>query len=102
MSFQAPFKYLALVLAAAGYAVAEPTRPGLTYLYSLNGTLGEPFTTGVGPHGTRAVLTVLGGPFSGPNISGKQHTLTVRRHLLAGAYKNYRTGASYRCRLGHR
>ncbi|KAK6220114.1 hypothetical protein QIS74_05616 [Colletotrichum tabaci] len=71
MSFQATFKYLALALAAAGYAVAEPTRPGLTYLYSLNGTLGEPFTTGAGPHGTRAVLTVLGGPFSGPNISGQ-------------------------------
>ncbi|OLN85470.1 UPF0311 protein-like protein 1, partial [Colletotrichum chlorophyti] len=63
-------KYLALAIAAAGRVVAEPSIPGLTYLYSLNGTLGESFTTGIGPHGTRAVLPVLGGPFSGPRVSG--------------------------------
>ncbi|KAJ4294943.1 hypothetical protein N0V88_005182 [Collariella sp. IMI 366227] len=51
--------------------VRAPAAPGLTYLYSVNCTLASPIPVGTGPHGTRLVIPIIGGTFSGPNLSGK-------------------------------
>ncbi|KAK4149242.1 hypothetical protein C8A00DRAFT_38163 [Chaetomidium leptoderma] len=50
---------------------ATPAAPGLTYLYSLTCTLGQALDVGKGPHGTRTVIPITGGTFSGPRLSGK-------------------------------
>jgi hypothetical protein len=39
-------------------------------LYSLNCTLGPSIAVGSGPHGTRTVIPITGGTFSGPRLSG--------------------------------
>ncbi|KAK3346036.1 hypothetical protein B0T25DRAFT_506159 [Lasiosphaeria hispida] len=49
---------------------AALTPPSLTHLYSLNCTLGAPLPVGAGPHGTRIVLPITGGTFTGPRLSG--------------------------------
>lgn len=63
------------VLVSLGSAVCQttdktPAAPGLTYLYSLNCTLANPIQVGRGPHGTRVVIPITGGTFSGPKMSG--------------------------------
>ncbi|KAK4040423.1 hypothetical protein C8A01DRAFT_15704 [Parachaetomium inaequale] len=67
--------FIALLLgisaSAASCAAATPKAPGLTYLYSLNCTLGVSLPVGAGPHGTRTVIPIVGGTFSGPRMSGK-------------------------------
>ncbi|KAK4446115.1 hypothetical protein QBC34DRAFT_271774, partial [Podospora aff. communis PSN243] len=50
---------------------AVPKVPGLTFLYSLNCTLGESLAVGNVPDGNRVVIPITGGTFSGPRISGK-------------------------------
>ncbi|KAK4139701.1 uncharacterized protein C8A04DRAFT_40492 [Dichotomopilus funicola] len=62
---------LILGLAASVASAATPATPGLTYLYSLNCTLGAALSVGAGPHGTRTVIPITGGTFSGPKLSGK-------------------------------
>jgi hypothetical protein len=52
-----------------------PAAPGLTYLYSLNCTLGPSIQVGGGPHGTRVVIPIIGGTFSGPQLSGTNYGL---------------------------
>ena len=47
-----------------------PAAPGLTFLYSLNCTLAPPILVGAGPHGSRVVIPIIGGTFSGPKLSG--------------------------------
>ncbi|GAB1317014.1 Scytalone dehydratase [Madurella fahalii] len=64
------------LLSSAGLTLGQgqanaPTAPGLTFLYSLNCTLGTPLTVGGGPHGNRVVIPIVGGSFSGPRLSGK-------------------------------
>lgn len=54
---------------AAGHA-KTPAAPGLTFLYSLNCTLGPTINVGSGPHGTRNVIPITGGTFAGPKLSG--------------------------------
>ncbi|KAL2151676.1 hypothetical protein VTH82DRAFT_6774 [Thermothelomyces myriococcoides] len=65
--------FIGLLLGLVGSAVAAdtPAAPGLTYLYSLNCTLGQALPVGAGPHGTRTVIPITGGSFSGPRLSGK-------------------------------
>lgn len=61
------------LLSSAGLASGQantPAAPGLTYLYSLNCTLGTAITVGGGPHGSRVVIPITGGSFSGPRLSG--------------------------------
>lgn len=61
-------------LALVGLGVGQtepPAAPGLTFLYSLNCTLGAPIPVGKGPHGTRLVIPIVGGSFSGPRLSGR-------------------------------
>lgn len=48
-----------------------PAPPGLTYLYTLNCTLEEPYLIGAGPRGYRVALPITGGYFNGPRMSGK-------------------------------
>lgn len=64
--------FIGLLLGLVGSAVAAdtPAAPGLTYLYSLNCTLGQALPVGAGPHGTRTVIPITGGSFSGPRLSG--------------------------------
>jgi hypothetical protein len=64
--------FISLLLSTAlafGHA-KTPAAPGLTYLYSLNCTLADPVLVGQGPHGTRVVIPIVGGSFSGPKLSG--------------------------------
>ena len=56
----------------AGVQAATPTPPTLTYLYSLNCTLGTSINVGTGPHGTRTVIPITGGTFAGPRLSGER------------------------------
>ncbi|KAL2165661.1 hypothetical protein VTG60DRAFT_4065 [Thermothelomyces hinnuleus] len=63
------FLGLLLGLAASAAAADTPAAPGLTYLYSLNCTLGQALPVGAGPHGTRTVIPITGGTFSGPRLS---------------------------------
>lgn len=58
-------------LAQARGQVKTPAAPGLTFLYSLNCTLAPPIPVGGGPHGTRLVIPIVGGTFSGPRLSGR-------------------------------
>ncbi|KAK3322634.1 hypothetical protein B0H66DRAFT_473336 [Apodospora peruviana] len=60
-----------LALFARPAESATPKSPGLTYLYSLNCTLGTSIPVGAGPHGDRVVIPITGGTFSGPKLSGK-------------------------------
>lgn len=58
------------LLATAVSGLTTPTPPGLEFLYSLNCTLGERFSTGVGPYGDVRVIPITGGTFEGPKIKG--------------------------------
>ncbi len=68
---------LALLLSFSAAACASqhvdpkpPAAPSLTFLYSLNCTLAPPVLVGAGPHGSRVVIPIIGGTFSGPKLSG--------------------------------
>ncbi|KAK1830943.1 hypothetical protein QBC39DRAFT_233231, partial [Podospora conica] len=52
-----------------------PKTPKLTFLYSLNCTLGQSLDVGPSPVGTRVVIPITGGTFAGPKIKGKVHNL---------------------------
>ncbi|KAK3693180.1 hypothetical protein B0T22DRAFT_504698 [Podospora appendiculata] len=60
-----------LALPSYSTPTATPTPPSLTYLYSLNCTLGTAIQIGAGPHGNRVAIPITGGTFSGPKLSGK-------------------------------
>ncbi|KAK5652014.1 hypothetical protein OQA88_10917 [Cercophora sp. LCS_1] len=63
-------------LSLAGFTTAQtPTPPPLTYLYTVNATLGAALPVGNSPRGNRAVIPITGGSFKGPAISGKVHNL---------------------------
>jgi hypothetical protein len=69
---------LAFSAAAKGQADKKPpAAPGLSYLYSLNCTLAPPIAVGSGPHGTRTVIPIVGGTFSGPKLNGIWHPATI-------------------------
>ncbi|KAK0728847.1 hypothetical protein B0T26DRAFT_739059 [Lasiosphaeria miniovina] len=63
-----------LVLAGLASATAispkPPKAPGLTYLYTVNITGGDLYEVGAGPRGTRIVVPILSGSFSGPKFKG--------------------------------
>lgn len=65
--FTLPLTLLAL---AATALAAEPAPPKFTYLFSVNLTFAAPITIGSVPYGTRDLLTISGGTFSGPKLSG--------------------------------
>lgn len=70
-------------------SAATPATPGLTYLYSLNCTLGQALPVGAGPHGTRTVIPITGGTFSGPKMSGMPPSSLKARDVVEagiGAY----------------
>ncbi|KAJ4420295.1 hypothetical protein N0V85_000644 [Neurospora sp. IMI 360204] len=54
-----------------GAVAAVPAPPGLSFLYSLNCTLGTQIPVGTGPRGTRIVIPIVGGTFQGPKLKGK-------------------------------
>lgn len=60
-------------LALAQNTSTTPTPPGLTYLYTLNCTLGETIDIGPGPRGYRVAIPITGGYFNGPRMSGKKN-----------------------------
>ncbi len=59
-----------LPFVAGACAGATPAAPGLTFLYSLNCTLAAAIPVGDGPHGSRVVIPIVGGTFSGPKLNG--------------------------------
>ncbi|KAK4182486.1 hypothetical protein QBC35DRAFT_395888 [Podospora australis] len=60
-----------LLFSTLALAQATPKSPSLNFLYSLNCTLGPALQVGGGPIGTRTVIPITGGTFSGPRLSGK-------------------------------
>ncbi|CAJ2514035.1 Uu.00g021540.m01.CDS01 [Anthostomella pinea] len=58
------------VIAFLQLVLADPAPPGLAYLYTVNVTLGDAIDVGLGPKGTRIVIPITGGTFSGPKLSG--------------------------------
>lgn len=59
-----------LALAQNSSTTTPPSPPGLTYLYTLNCTLGDPYQIGWGPRGDRVAIPITGGSFHGPRLSG--------------------------------
>ncbi|KAK0729549.1 hypothetical protein B0H67DRAFT_501072 [Lasiosphaeris hirsuta] len=59
------------VLAFAASVIADPKPPPLTYLYSVNLTFAPTITIGSVPSGSRDLLPISGGAFTGPKFSGK-------------------------------
>lgn len=49
---------------------ATPVPPTLTHLFSVNLTFSAPITIGSVPYGSRDLLFISGGTFSGPKLSG--------------------------------
>ncbi|OAA64383.1 Outer membrane protein, beta-barrel [Niveomyces insectorum RCEF 264] len=60
----------AAVLAAASGARADPKPPTLTFLYSINLTMAASLDIGSTPTGSRGILPITGGTFSGPKLNG--------------------------------
>lgn len=61
-------------LATTNSSGKTPAAPGLTYLYTLNCTLGTAIVIGPGPVGLRVAIPIIGGYFNGPKLSGKLPT----------------------------
>lgn len=68
---------VATTAAADPPAAATPTPPKLVYLASANLTIPPPLDLGVGPQGSRAMLTISGGTVWGPRLSGTFQTLCL-------------------------
>jgi len=62
----------------------DPSAPPLTYLYTAYLECGPAISTGgVGPKGTRSVIPIVGGNFTGPRIKGSYFpSLTTRQALM--------------------
>ncbi|KAF2655737.1 hypothetical protein K491DRAFT_629678 [Lophiostoma macrostomum CBS 122681] len=63
-----------LLLSLAATALTAPSGPPQTFLYSAAVTGGQPSIIGAGPLGTRAVIPVVNGTFSGPKLNGTIHS----------------------------
>ncbi|KAH8890355.1 hypothetical protein GQ53DRAFT_867235 [Thozetella sp. PMI_491] len=63
-------------LSLAALGLADPKPPTLTYLYSVNLTIPSAANVdiGSGPQGSRGILSITGGAFSGPKLKGKVGT----------------------------
>jgi len=63
---------LALLLTTLSLASSPPElqAPGLSYLYTVNITGGPVTVIGPGPRGTRLVVPIVGGTFTGPKLNG--------------------------------
>ena len=73
-------KYLALLVVFAAAAVMAraqnieppyPEGPGLEFVCELRVNCGPAYTVGKTAHGTRMVIPILGGTFSGPAMKGE-------------------------------
>ncbi len=64
------------VVAAAAVATADPKPPAVTFLYTANLTIPASVNVGSVPTGSRGVLSIAGGTFAGPKLSGK-HNIDV-------------------------
>lgn len=67
----------ALTPLAQAQNASTPSPPGLTFLYTLNCTLGEELDIGYGPRGHRVAIPIIGGYFNGPRLSGKALSTTT-------------------------
>lgn len=104
MRFTLPFLLLATTGALAGRAQtpappAAPKTPKLTFLYSLNCTLGPSLDVGATPVGSRVVIPITGGTFSGPKLTGTSPTPLPTQPALTHMGKN-RQSLQPRRRLG--
>jgi hypothetical protein len=81
-------------LCLVGGAYAKPPKaPSLEFLYNCNATLLPAIEVGLGPHGTRNVIPIAGGSFSGPKLNGKYLSLTLTLAFSKRANWNfYRAG----------
>ncbi|KAJ4382512.1 hypothetical protein N0V85_008566, partial [Neurospora sp. IMI 360204] len=74
---------LALTASAAFPALAIPTPPSLTYLYSVNLTMPAGTNLGHVPYGSRALLPISGGTFSGKVGIGLDWGLTDGKGIFS-------------------
>ncbi|CAK7218001.1 hypothetical protein SCUCBS95973_003342 [Sporothrix curviconia] len=65
---------LAAAVAVGVAAAATPKPPVLSFLYSINITMSAPQDIGTTPTGSRGILPIVGGKFSGPKLSGNVTT----------------------------
>ncbi|KAK3939394.1 hypothetical protein QBC46DRAFT_438048 [Diplogelasinospora grovesii] len=63
--------FLPLLALATSALAADPKPPALIYLYSINITIPSTVNLGSVPYGSRGILSISGGSFSGPKMSGK-------------------------------
>jgi hypothetical protein len=79
---------LSLFVLTAGNPLAEDLlpRPGLEFLFELTATLEPPQELGKTKYGTRRIINISGGTFSGPKIKG----VARRRGLADRARRRYR------------
>jgi hypothetical protein len=69
---QALFALLSLLaIAAVVLSQAAPPPPKLELAFELHAEVGKPDEVGVVAGGTRRVIPILGGTFTGPNLKGK-------------------------------
>jgi len=73
------------MVSLAGAAVAAPTTPTLTHLYTANLTVSKPISAGVGPLGARQIIPFVGGTFAGPKLNGML-SLPPPLFLIAACY----------------
>lgn len=83
-------QYLSLLTVAASVVASRrapgptnPTKPDLTYLFTVNITTSAHLPIGTTPFGERQFEPITGGTFSGPRLQGK----TPKAHHRAGAVR---------------
>lgn len=62
--------YVLLLLAGHLRAQSRPEAPHLEFICELNVKIAPALTVGETPHGTRRIIPITGGTFSGPNLKG--------------------------------
>ncbi len=62
--------YMLLLLARHAWAQTTPEAPHLEFVCELKVNIAPALTVGETPHGTRRIIPITGGTFSGPNLKG--------------------------------
>lgn len=60
--------FLPKTIAQSSYT--RPPPPGLTFLYTLNATIGPVINLGLSPLSNRTIYPIIGGTFEGPELKG--------------------------------
>ena len=69
--------FLSLAATALSLPLNRPTPPTFTFLFTANLTAGAQLNIGTTPFGDRGIITIAGGSFAGPLLSGPHSPLPV-------------------------